>query len=122
MRGSILPGFHSSEISTKTAETNRSRDASLGNRVATRVRRFSSRLSRSTTFEVLNLRRKRSSKAKAVRPSGMFSSIHFANPGAVSACAFTTCFKSRSASSLLGAWKMERIVLATWIFMSLRGT
>ena len=50
----------------------------------------------------------------------MLPSIHSANPDAVSACAVTACFKSRSASNRRGALKMDRIGLATGFIMPLR--
>ena len=43
-------------------------------------------------------------------------------PGAVSAYAVTAFFKGGSPSSQRGAWKVDRIVLATGFFMSLGGS
>jgi hypothetical protein len=78
----MRPVSHSSLISAALAETRRRREASFGNSVATRVRRCSSRLSRSSAFVVRKRRRCGSGNAKTARPSGTFASLHSASFGA----------------------------------------
>ena len=78
-----FPDSHSSLVSIKTALTNLSKEASLGNNVATLVLRLISLFSRSSILEVRIFFQCDGGKVKTVSPSGRFSSIHSDKSGAV---------------------------------------
>ncbi|HLP42031.1 MAG TPA: hypothetical protein VK465_11030 [Fibrobacteria bacterium] len=66
---------HSSWISCNTAVTGRRHETSFGNKLATRVRRFTSRFVRSMAFEILSFLQVSLGKLYTVKPS----SIHHAS-------------------------------------------
>src|SRR4029434_6118987 len=87
----------SSVISLRRAETRRSRDFSLGNKVATRVRRLISRLSLSRELVVRSFLRGVSGRLKTVRASGALASSQAANLGAEEWYLRTTSLRRRRA-------------------------
>jgi|GEM_PF-2635685 len=77
------PASHSSDASINTALAKRRQESSFGKRQATLVRRFTSRLSRSSTLLARVLRRCSSGRSNTVNPSSKAVSAHAASFDAV---------------------------------------
>jgi hypothetical protein len=100
---------HSSSRSIRQALTSHRHESGLGKSVATAVRRWISRLSRSTRLVVRSLRWWAGGKSKTVRPSGMFCSSHSARREALFAYFCTSLARYISAVGRSGALKILRL-------------